>query len=184
MPLPWLIGAAVVAGVVAIAKAVKDDDSSSYSYDSGDEERRRQEREASRQRKREGLASKVANLEKDRLDEARELLARAGETLERRPKTTSGLNTKAFESAILSKCHATSEYARGVSEMLGLPELCHKDFTPKERGEFLINLQMLEGLYGPAPFSSEEPRDLGEIRKVVSRLNRLQTLKQQLEQQG
>ena len=61
MPLPWLIGAAVVAAVAVVAKAVSDDSSSSDDSD-GDRERRRQEQAAKRQRDREGLQARIQAL--------------------------------------------------------------------------------------------------------------------------
>lgn len=183
MPLPWLIGAAVVAAAAAVVKAVNDDDSPS-SYDSGDAERRRQEREARLQRERDSLVAKVKNLKKDSLIEAHELLARSAEVLVPLPRKTAVLSTSQLENACMAKLQSDSTYARSLDEILRMPEHRRKDFTQNERSEFLVNLQMLEKLYDPIPFGSEEQRDLAALREVRSRLERLQNLKQQLEQQG
>ncbi|EPO6706516.1 hypothetical protein ACR96V_31745 [Pseudomonas aeruginosa] len=183
MPLPWLIGAAVVAAAAAVVKAVSDDDSPSSSS-SGDAERRRQEREAQLQRERDGLAAQVVNLKKDRLEEARELLALSAEALEQLPRKTVGLSTSNFETALMAKLPASSEYAQSLGAILDLADYGEKDFTQKERGEFLVNLQILESLYGAISVSSERLRDLAALREAGSRLNSLQDLKHQLEQQG
>lgn len=183
MPLPWLIGAAVVAAAAAVVKAVSNDDSPSSS-DSEDAEHRRHEREARLQRKREGLAAKAVSLKKDRLEEARALLALSAETLAQLPKKTVGLNTSDFESALMAKPQAISAYAESLGAILGLAEHRREDIPQQERDELLVNLQMLESLYGPIPFGSEGQRDLTALQEVGSRLDRLKNLKQQLEQQG
>jgi hypothetical protein len=183
MPLPWLIGAAVVAAAAAVVKVIADDDSAPSS-DSGDAERRRQEREARLQRERDGLSAQVVSLKKDRLEEARELLARAAETLEQLPKKTFGLNTPEFESALMAKLQSTSAYAQSLGKILDMPEPWLNNFTQNELAEFLINLQMLETLYGPVPFGKEGQQQLATLTEVGRRLNKLQELKQQLEQQG
>lgn len=182
MPLPWLIGAAVVAAAAAVVKAVSDDDSPSSS-DSGEAERRRQEREARIQRKRDGLTAYAASLKQDRLAEARALLALSAETLAKLPKKTIGLNTSDFESALRNKSKTTSAYAESLSAVLD-PTYGPEGISQQERNEFLINLQMLESLYGPIPFGSEEQRDLAELHEVGRHLDKLHNLKQQLEQQG
>lgn len=182
MPLPWLIGAAVVAAAAAVAAAVSNDDKPSS--DSGEAERRRQEREARLQREREGLTAKAASLKKDRLEEARELLALSAETLAQLPRKTVGLSTSDLESALKAKPQAISAYAESLGAILGLAEHSREEISHQERDEFLVNLQMLENLYGPIPFGSEEQRDLAELQEVGRRLDRLQNLKQQLEQQG
>lgn len=182
MPLPWLIGAAVVAAAAAAVKAISDDDSPSSS-DSGEVERRRQEREANIQRKRDGLTAYVESLKQDRLAEAREFLALSAETLAQLPKKTTGLNTSDFESSLKTKSKATSAYAESLSAILD-PTYSQEGISRQEWNDFLINLQMLESLYGPIPISSEEQNNLSELREIGSRLGRLQNLKQQLEQQG
>lgn len=183
MPLPWLIGAAVVAATVAVAKAVRDDDSQPLS-DSGDTERRRQEQEARLQRKRDGLAAQVASLKKDRLEEASELLARSAKILEQLPRKTVGLSTSKFEAALIGKLQSSSAYAQCLSATFDPASHGKRDFTQKELDGFLVNLQMLESLYGPISVSSERRQDLAEFQEVDSRLNRLQHLKQQIEQRG
>jgi len=182
MPLPWLIGAAVVAAAAAVVKAISDDDSPSSS-DSGEAERRRQEREARIQRKRDGLTAYAASLKKDRLAEARELLALSAETLAQLPKKTIELNTSDFESALKTKSKSVFEYAGLLCALINPAEYSQEKTSQQERDELLVNLQILESLYGPIPFGNEEQRDLAALRETGSRLDRLQNLKQQLEQQ-
>jgi len=183
MPLPFLIGAAVAAAVAAVAVAVSDDDKSSSS-DSGEAERRRQEREARLQREREGLTAKAASLKKDRLEEARELLALSAETLAQLPRKTVEFNTSDFERALNTKSKSVFEYAGILCALINPAEYSQEKTSQQERDELLVNLQMLENLYGPIPFGNEEQRDLAALRETGSRLDRLQNLKQQLEQQG
>lgn len=80
MPIPWLIGAAVVAAAAAVAKAVSDDSSSS-SYDDEYEQRRQQEREAERSRKRSALVGKIAGIERETPAAAYEGLQSAAKAL-------------------------------------------------------------------------------------------------------
>ncbi|WP_213662014.1 hypothetical protein [Stutzerimonas stutzeri] len=183
MPLPWLIGVAVVAAAAAVVKAVSDDDSPTAS-DSGDAERRRQEREARLQRKRAGLAAKVVSLKKDRLAEANGLLALSAETIAHLPRTPVGLSTSDFENALKAKPQAISAYAGGLGAILCLAEHSQEEIPQQERDELPVNLQMLESLYGPIPFGDEEQQYLTALREFGGRLDRLQNLKQQLEQQG
>ena len=183
MPLPWILGALGVAAVTAVVNAITgDDDSSSSRNDSGDEERREQEREARLQRKREGLAAKAANLKKERLAEAHGLLALSAKTLAELTGEPTRPSASAFENALKAEFQAKSAYAKNMSAILGLAVHRQKDISQQERKEFLVNLEMLESLYGPIPFGSEEQRDLAELRAVGRRLDRLQNLKQQIEQ--
>lgn len=182
MPLPWLIGAAVVAAAAAVVKAVNDDDSSSSS-DSGDAERLRQEREARLQRERDGLVAKIDGLKKDRLVEARDLLARSVATLLQPPRKIDAPSASDFEKAIVINSQSISAYAQGLNKILSIPEHSEKHFTQKEKDEFLTNLHKLESLTGPITFGEEEQRSLVALSNASSRLDRLQNLKQQLEQQ-
>lgn len=211
MPLPWLIGAAVVGAVAVVAKAISNDDSSSDS-DSDDAERREQEREAKRQRKHDRLTAQLANLKKDRLEESSELLAHSTRALEQFPKkkielretpfwlglepgaealfaqsgeqSNNTVDLHTFEAALESEVLATSAYAQGMGSILDLADHSQGDFNLAERDEFLVNLQLVESLYGPFPFDSEELRNLTALREARSHIDSLQRLKQQLEQQG
>lgn len=182
MPIPWLIGAAVVAAAAAVVAAVSDDDKPSSS-DSGEKERRRQEREARLQRERDRLTSYLTNLNKDRLAEARDLLALSAETLAQLPKMTAGLDTSDFERALKIKSKADSAYSESLNMILD-PTYSQGGGSQQERNEFLVHLQILEVLYGPIPLGDVERRDLAELREVGRRSDKLQNLKQQLEQLG
>lgn len=82
----------------------------------------------------------------------------------------------------MAKLQSTSAYAQGLGKILSMPEPCLKDFTQNERAEFLINLQILETLNGPVPFGKEGQQQLAALTEVGRRLDKLQELKQQLEQ--
>lgn len=183
MPLPWLIGAAVVAAAAAVVKAVSDDAPSSSSR-SGESVMRRQERDARIQRERDSLSTRLKNLKHNRLEESRKLLATSAETLAQPPKKAMEVSTPKFEDALLAKLQARSGYARGMSKLLSTPKHSRGVCPQKERSEFLVNLQVLESLYGPLTFGKEEQQTLAAIKESGSRLNKLQKLKQQLEQQG
>ena len=183
MPLPWLIGAAVVAVAATVAKVVSDDDSPRTS-DSGEAERRRQEREARIQRERENLTSKASNLKKDRLAEAREHLACSAAGLANLPRVTTGITTPKIESALMDEQQASSEYAQSMGEILDMPNNSQNGLQQKDRQEFLVNLRVLENFYGPIPFDNEGKRDLAALRQIGMQLNRLVQLKQQIEEQG
>ena len=96
------------------------------------------------------------------------------------PRNTVALHT--FESALSSKVQASSAYAQSMGSILELVDHSHGDL--QERDEFLVNLQLLESLYGAFALDSEGQRDLAALQKRRSRLDMLRTLKQQLEQQG
>ncbi len=182
MPLPWLIGAAVVAVAATVAKVVSDD--SPRPADSGEAERRRQEREARIQRERENLTSKASNLKKDRLAEAREHLACSAAGLANLPRVTTGITTPKIESALMDEQQASSEYAQSMGEILDMPDNSQNGLRQKDRQEFLVNLKVLENFYGPIHFDNEGKRDLAELRQIGMQLNRLVQLKQQIEEQG
>lgn len=182
MPLPWLIGAAVVAVAATVAKVVSDD--SSPPSDSGEAERRRQEREARIQRERENLTSKASNLKKDRLAEAREHLACSAAELANLPRVTTGITTPKIESALMDEKQACSEYAQSMGEILDMPNNSQNGLPQKDRQEFLVNLKVLENFYGPIPLDNESKRDLAALRQIGMQLNRLVQLKQQIEEQG
>lgn len=182
MPLPWLIGAAVVAVAATVAKVVSDD--SPPPSNSGEAERRRQEREARIQRERENLTSKASNLKKDRLAEAREHLACSAAGLANLPRVTTGITSPKIESALMDEQQASSEYAQSMGEILDMPDNSQNGLLQKDRQEFLVNLKVLENFYGPIPFDNEGKRDLAALRQIGMQLNRLVQLKQQIEEQG
>lgn len=154
MPLPWLIGAAVVAAAAAVVKAVSDDDSPSSS-NSGDAERRRQEREAQLQRERDGLAAQVVSLKKDRLEEARALLALSAETLEQLPRKTVGLNTSNFESALMAKLPASSAYAQSLSAILDLTDYGEKTSPKRSEANFWSICRYWKVCMAPSPSAAK-----------------------------
>ncbi len=184
MPLPWLIGAAVVAAAAAVVKAVTDDDSpsSTPSPTSGEEDRRKQQREAKRQRERDGLRAQLANLKKNRLAEARELLARSAQALEKPPGKAIGLTTPRFENALMAGSPATSAYAQELGAVLALSEHAQASCSAEERDEFLVNLRALENLYHPLEMTAAEQQGRAAITESAARLEQLRQLEQQLEQ--
>lgn len=184
MPLPWLIGAAVVAAAAVVAKVVTDDDSSSSSSSSSaDGERRKQEREARLQRERDGLAAQLANLKKNRLEDARKLLVGSAEALEKRPGASVGLTASKFEVALKARVRATSPYAQALGVALSIPDHVHEGFTQDELDQFLVNLQVFENLYAPVVLGAEEQQGFTALQARGNRLQQLQRLKNQIEQQ-
>lgn len=184
MPLPWLIGAAVVAAVTAVAKAVSDDSpSSTSSSNSGAAERREQEREAELRRKREHLETRIVNLKRNRLESARTLLARAAEVLGKRSGSTVGLTVSKFEEALKTKAQATSDYAKVLSSLLSIDGGSQGACTGKELDRFRVNLRALDSLYSTTALSDAEREDLAAFHDASNRLERLQRLKNEIEQQ-
>lgn len=185
MPLPWLIGAAVVAAVAAVAKAVSDDSpSSTSSSSSGDTERREQEREAKRRRKREHLETSIVNLKRNRLENARTLLARAAEVLGKQSDSTVGLTVSRFEEALKAKSQATTDYAKALSSILSIDDASLGACTNKELDKFRVNLRALDSLYSSTALSDAEREDLAALHDASNRLERLQRLKNEIEQQA
>lgn len=233
MPLPWLIGAAAVLLTTAVVKAITDDDDMSSST-SGKEERRSQEREASRQRERDSLSAKLGNNKKNRLVDARKLLAESAKALGKRPSMAGGLTTSKFETALKAKTKATSLgatqlwfptevtqltsslqakdalkslgtffgndnarmadlngeppttslYAKSLRTAMAVRDHSSEDCTQKEQDDLLVNLQILENLSEPVQLSAEEQQDFAALQEAASRLQKLQHLKNQIEQQG
>ncbi len=176
MPLPWLIGAAVVAAATAVAKAVYDDDSASSN--SGEEERLEQEREAKRQHELERLETQLVNLKKNRLERAHGLLVSSasalGKPLEitvqlesehsrfsglgvagpaigvgimgRQLETKNKLTLKKLDSALISKEIATSEYAQAMDSALRAGESSQSTYSSEVLTKFLTNLRVIESL--------------------------------------
>jgi hypothetical protein len=213
----------VVGAVAAVAKAISDDDNSSDSYSDDDEERREQEQEAKRQRKHDRLTAQLANIKKDRLELASELLANAAEVLgapkkkiefQEAPSSWMGLGSAALlaqqslgqpvgqffgqslgqpgdghylhrlEAALESEVKATSALAQFMGSILDLADYSQGDFMSQERNEFLVDLQLLESFYGAISVDSKGMQDLTALRESRRRIDSLQRLKQQLEQQG
>jgi hypothetical protein len=200
-----------VAAATALVKAATDDSSSSTSSSSGEEERREQEREAERRRKRERLETSIVNLKRNRLESARTLYARAAQVLGKQSGSTVGLTVSRFEEALNAKIQATSEYARALSSVLSIDGASNGACTSKELDRFRVNLQALDSLSSGMGISSPltglvgavlsaqqaatgqlsvtvlseaEREDLAALSDASNRLERLQRLKNEIEQQA
>lgn len=203
MPLPWLIGAAVAAATAAVIKAVSDDDSSSSpsssSSSSNAAERQKQEREAARQRERGTLEARLATHRKSQLDEANAFLEGALKSLDRPFETAAELSSEKFQQALKTEKAANFKYAQRLSATLRRDDTARHGCPPKELKCFLNNLQVLQDLYSPTPqpngasagkavdrlmLRDAEQKALASIEDSVGRIEHLQRLKQQLEQQG
>lgn len=184
MALPWLIGAAVVAAVAAVAKAVSDDDDSSSSS-SGEAERQDQERRAERDRQRQRLETQLINLDKNHTEYTNEVLTRSikalGKDLGVIKENTSIDN---LHSALSSNKKSTSEYAEAIDSILKINNLSQSYYSSKESRGFLTNLKVIDNLPIGITLSDSERTDVEKIHSGVSRLERLQELKYRLEQQN
>ncbi|MCP8465076.1 hypothetical protein NK553_14075 [Pseudomonas sp. ZM23] len=200
MPLPWLIGAAVVAATAAVIKAVSDDDSSSSSSSSsaGAAERQRQEREASRQRERGALEAQLAGKRKSQLEEASAYLACSLEALGKAPDSIGGLSCERFQDALKADAAADFEYAQLLSTALRCNGAEQDANVARELDSALGNLLVLERLFlggqtsrlpeaerqAAIELSKSERKDLDKILAADERLEALRSLKQQIQAQG
>ncbi len=178
MPLPWLIGGALVAAVAAFVAIADDDDTS------GEEERRAQERDAARQRERDTCTARLANLQKNRLEEAHALLCRAAEVLGKHRGTIGDLTVTELRYAINSEVQASSEYAQSLLAAVSVGSQSEDDWTASEQQELMANLQLFEDLAGPVQVMPEEERDIVAVLEAAGRLERLKMLKAEIEREG
>lgn len=193
MPLPWLIGAAAVAAVAAIAKAVSGDSPSSSSstttYD--DSHRRKQEEEAKRQRERENFKARVQSLAGERREQLKAGLRAAATTLastaDKHNPVSEGLSKMAkltldgvtgdqLEQRIRSTASSTSNYSKTVKAIL--------QASPALEGEhvvhFMQGMNLLEIVTAPADPSASDLAALAKVQAAQQRIERLQLLKRQL----
>ena len=193
MPLPWLIGAAAVAAVAAIAKAVSGDSPSSSSstttYD--DSHRRKQEEEAKRQRERENFKARVQSLAGERREQLKAGLRAAATTLastaDKHNPVSEGLSKMAkltldgvtgdqLEQRIRSTASSTSDYSKTVKAIL--------QASPALEGEhvvhFMQGMNLLEIVTAPADPSASDLAALAKVQAAQQRIERLQLLKRQL----
>src|SRR5690606_14886665 len=89
-----------------------------------------------------------------------------------------------LEAALESEVKATSALAQFMGSILDLADYSQGDFMSQERNEFLVDLQLLESFYGAISVDSKGMQDLTALRESRRRIESLQRLKQQLEQQG
>lgn len=182
MPLPWLIGAAAVAAVTAIVKAVSDDSpssSSSTSSSSGDAERRKQELAAKREREQQGLKDRISNLEKDRREQLKTQLNSAAQTLGQPMKAMGPAKTATqLEQAVANQQYSGSAYGDAMKIIL------HADsaFSAVKCKRFLLQLNVLEALTAPLAAQQAEQQALAQLQQSAARIKRLQQLKNTVEQ--
>jgi hypothetical protein len=182
MPLPWLIGAAAVAAVTAIVKAVSDDSpssSSSSSSSSGDAERRKQERAAKREREQQGLKDRISNLEKDRREQLKTQLNSAAQTLGQPMKVMGTAKTATqLEQAVANQQYSSSAYGDVMKIIL------HADsaFSAVKSKRFLLQLNVLESLAAPLAAQQAEQQAQAQLQQSAARIKRLQKLKNTVEQ--
>ena len=182
MPLPWLIGAAAVAAVTAIVKAVSDDSpssSSSSSSSSGDAERRKQELAAKREREQQSLKDRISNLEKDRREQLKTQLNGAAQTLGQPVKAMAPAKTATqLEQAVANQQYSGSAYGDVMKIIL------HADsaFSAVKSKRFLLQLNVLESLTAPLAAQQAEQQAQAQLQQSAARIKRLQQLKNTVEQ--
>ena len=181
MPLPWLIGAAAVAAVTAIVKAVSDDSpssNSSSSTSSGDAERRRQELAAKREREQQGLKDRISNLEKDRRAQLKTQLNSAAQTLGQPVKVMAPLKTAIqLEQAVASNQSSGSAYGDAMKIILRSDSA----FSAVKSKRFLVQLNVLEALTAPLTTQTLEQQAQAQLQQSAARIKRLQQLKNTVE---
>lgn len=175
MPLPWLIGAAVFAGVAALVKTATDDSSSSTSTD-GEAERREQEREAKLERKRQRLETNIATIEENQLEHARNYLVRAAEALGKDAGARANLTAAQLDKALKAKAPASSEYAKAMSSALNIDGDYEQGCTRTETDSFLVNLQVLDSLPSGSASSVGKPAVKPSARHMAAILDAQQSV--------
>ncbi|VVP01102.1 hypothetical protein PS838_02827 [Pseudomonas fluorescens] len=206
MPLPWLIGVAAVAAVTAIVKAVSDDSpsSSSSSSRSADSERRKQEQAAKKERERQGLKDRVSNLEKDRREQLKVQVKNAVQALGKTsvPITAVmtvnvasaawatlgqvgahplfGQSTSEMERAISSKQSSSSGYGEAMRLFLHASPI----LSAEKSKRFLEDLNVLEKLTSAINTEVADQQVLAQLKISAARIERLQRLKSEVEQQA
>jgi hypothetical protein len=199
MPLPFLIGAAVVAATAALIKAASDDSPSSSpssSSDSDEAERRAQAREEKKERTRTGLQERISGLVRDRTSQLQVHTRSAFEALGKDnipvkkqllvanalPHTTPGgwiTSMQAVQglldvdTVLRTKAVSTSAYAEITRPVLNAAD----SFSATHTQAFLMDLNTLESLTGSVPVSAEEQRCLADVQASLERINQLKKLK-------
>ncbi len=201
MPIPWLIGAAIVGAAALIAKASSDDDSSSSS--SSEDERKRQKREAKLEHRRDSLTTQLKNLKQDQVDIAEDSLNKAvqslGKTAQPLEKTAQEYKSiemslfgvfsffknpsSAYSSILTSKEQSASEYAQSLVTILEAESFTVDAQSTAKTSELLINLKVVESVFSPISLSSNEHSDLEIINAAKKRLEILKKLRIELETQ-
>lgn len=199
MPLPWLIGAAILGTAALIASASSDDDSSSSS--SSEDERKRQEREAKLLHRRDNLTTQLKNLEQTQIDTAKDLLNNAVQSL---GKTAQPLEKKAqeynsigmplfgifsffnnpsavYSSSLTSKEQSTSEYAQFLVTIVEAENFTIEAQSAAKPSDLLINLKVVESVFSPINLSANEHSDLERINAAKKRVEQLKKLRSELE---
>jgi hypothetical protein len=182
MPLPWLIGAAAVAAVTAIVKAVSDDSpssSSSSSSSSGDAERRKQELAAKREREQQSLKDRISNLEKDRREQLKTQLNGAAQTLGQPVKAMAPAKTATqLEQAVANQQYSGSAYGDAMKFILRADSA----FSAVKSNSFLLQLNVLESLTAPLAAQQAEQQAQAQLQQSAAQIKRLQKLKNTVEQ--
>lgn len=182
MPLPWLIGIAAVAAVAAVAKAVSDDGDSSSSSD--DSQRHEQERLAKREKQRQSLSTQLANLKKNQITRAHDILRNSVEALSKNKNIIHETrNKERLESALKSQVKSTSEYAKAMANLIKTDEISQGQNPDNILKELLMNIKVFDSLFLSIALNDSERTDIKNMKTIVSRLERLQKLKNQLELQ-
>ena len=191
MPLPWLIGAAVVAAVAVVAKVVSDDDSPSHNDGDDDRQRRRQEQEAKRQRDREGLQARIQALAGEQREQLKAQLRVAALALvspsdehenvvqglsKMTTLTLEGFTADQLEQQIRSTTSSSSSYGRTVKAIL------QASSAVKERqiSQFMQGVNLLETVTAPVNAAASNQAVLAQVQSAQARIERLQELKRQL----
>lgn len=178
MPLPWLIGAAVVGLGAAIVAAVNSDDTPSNSTDNGAEERRRREAAAEQQRKDE---------RKKKQESARVLFKERGTEIgQRLADTLDGWVDVADEPVFTAKLLAAGYSRRSANEVVPheVGNVLTETFSAKDKelGAVMRDLDFFNEVYDvQLRGSTRLYTALMEIQAVEKDLSELSKLRKQLE---
>lgn len=192
MPLPWLIGAAAVAAVAAIAKAVTDDSPSpsTTTRTHDDSDRLRQEKEAAVQRERDGLKKNIAKQQQDRREQLKTQLRLSAAALASAPGqassvdafakmsrlTLEGISGERLEKIVDSTVSSLSGYGTTLKPLLASAQ----SIKVKQISAFLQGVNMLETVTTAANASAADKAALAQVQAANARIGRLQQLKAQL----
>ncbi|VXC97597.1 conserved exported hypothetical protein [Pseudomonas sp. 8Z] len=197
MPLPWLIGAAAVAAVTAIAKAVSDDSPSSSSSTTRDDnsQRLQQEQEAKVQREQEKLKTRIKSFEQERREQLKANLRGAASTLAAPPDkhnpasediskmtqlTLAGVTGDQLEQLMRSTASSKSNYGKTIKAILQASTTLEGSQIVK----LMQGVNLLESITAPAEASASDLAALAQMQAAQERIERLQQLKRQLLLQG
>ncbi|WP_312548708.1 hypothetical protein [Massilia sp.] len=178
MPLPWLIGAAVVGLGAAIVAAVNSDDTPSSSADNSTEERRRREAAAERQRKDE---------RKKKLESARVLFEERGTEIgQQLANTLDGWVDVADEPVFAAKLLASGYAKRSADEVVPheVGNVLAETFSAKDKelGVVMRDLDFFNEVYDvQLRGTTRLYTTLTEIQAVEKDLSDLAKLRKQLE---